>query len=49
MSAKVSANWFPKEERVVATNLGVTFYSVGNAFGFVLPIIFLDEVNGKAS
>ena len=48
MSATVSANWFPKEERVVATNVGITFSSVGSAFGFLLPIIFVDGMNFKA-
>ena len=41
MSTKVSANWFPKEERVVATNVGITFQSVGYGVGFLLPIMFV--------
>jgi len=47
MSTKVSANWFPKEERIVATNVGITFSSLGSAFGFLLPIIFVDGMNFK--
>ena len=47
MSAKVSANWFPKEERVVATNVGLTFSQIGNAAGFLLPIVFVNQkLNG---
>lgn len=42
MSTKVSANWFPKEERVVSTTTSMMFLQIGNGLGFLLPIMFVD-------
>lgn len=44
MSTKVSSNWFPKEERIVSTMVSMMFSQLGNAGGFLLPILF---VNGE--
>ena len=43
MATKVSANWFPKDQRVVATNVAITFYNVGSGIGYLLPIMFVDS------
>ena len=43
MVAKVSANWFPKEERVVATMTSIVFGLIGNSIAFLLPIFFVDS------
>jgi hypothetical protein len=38
---KISAVWFPKEERIVSTMIGVNFSIVGNMMGFFLPYVFV--------
>ena len=42
MSAKVSANWFPKEERVVSTMTSLIFGQIGGALSFVVQLGFVD-------
>ena len=39
----VSANWFPQDDRVVSTMVGVNAYLFGQSCGFLLPMAFLDR------
>lgn len=41
--AKVSANWFPKEERLRATALSANAFTLGVSAGLFLPSLFVDE------
>ena len=41
MPVKISAVWFPKEERIVSTMIGVNMSIVGNMMGFFLPLVFV--------
>jgi hypothetical protein len=46
-SAKVSANWFPKEERVITTMIGMQSSVLGSAISFLLPGIFVSQTTDK--
>ena len=41
--AKVSANWFPKEERLRATAVSANAFILGISAGLFLPSLFVDE------
>lgn len=38
---KLSAVWFPKEERIASTMIAINFSIVGNTIGFFLPLVFI--------
>ena len=41
MCTKLSANWFPKKERVVSSSTGMNFSMLGSSLGFLLPFGFV--------
>ena len=41
--AKLSANWFPKKERLRATAVGANAFLAGISAGMFLPSLFVDE------
>ena len=41
--AKVSANWFPKQERIRATAISANAFILGVCAGLFLPSLFVDE------
>jgi hypothetical protein len=41
LPTKLSAVWFPKEERVASTMMGVNMSIAGAVFGFYLPEIIV--------
>ena len=40
--AKVTSNWFPKEEAAIATTIGAQANVAGVLIGFILPGFFID-------
>lgn len=44
-SAKVSANWFPKEERVATTMIGMQSSVLGSSISFLLPGLFVSKTD----
>lgn len=39
--AKLSANWFPKHERIYSTMIGMQSSILGSSIGFLLPSLFV--------
>lgn len=44
-SAKVSANWFPKNERVATTMIGMQSSVLGSSISFLLPGLFVSKTD----
>jgi hypothetical protein len=44
-SAKVSANWFPKKERVTTTMIGMQSSVVGSSISFLLPGLIVSKTD----
>jgi len=42
-SAKVSANWFPENERVMTTMIGMQSSVLGSSISFLLPGLFVSK------
>ena len=40
-SAKLSANWFPKNERIYSTMIGMQSSILGGSMGFLIPSLFV--------
>jgi len=47
-SAKVSANWFPKEERVATTMIGMQSSVLGSSVSFLLPGLLVSKTDDVA-
>lgn len=47
-SAKLSAHWFPRNERVIATSIGTNSCMIGIGIGFIIPSLFMNR-NGQQS
>eukprot|EP01064_Diplonema_japonicum_P037002 TRINITY_DN8560_c0_g1_i1.p1 TRINITY_DN8560_c0_g1~~TRINITY_DN8560_c0_g1_i1.p1 ORF type:complete len:468 (+),score=45.93 TRINITY_DN8560_c0_g1_i1:28-1431(+) len=45
--AKVSAMWFPDDERALATVIGSSAQLIGSALGFVVPPIFVESIDSS--
>ena len=43
MPVKISAEWFPLEERIISTSVGYNFSNIGNLWGFYLPLLFVSS------
>lgn len=41
MCTKLSANWFPKKERVVSSSVAMNFSMFGSSLGFLIPFAFV--------
>ena len=48
MCTKLSAQWFPKKERVVSTMTAQSCAIVGSSIGFLLPFMFVEPKKYKA-
>jgi hypothetical protein len=47
MCTKLSAQWFPKKERVVSTMTAQSCAIVGSSIGFLLPFMFVEPKKYK--